>query len=199
MMAKHAVLTELAEIGMTIDKVPDSETESVRSCDVRIGLAAMTGLILLGLALLLRETFYMSPPLLPGYPGDAFFPRLVLIPTIVFASIILFRVIVVRSSPEDLGYLEPTIVVQWISWLTVFALCIAFAWALDRVGFEISAFVLMMALLIPRLAVTVPSSPARVVALAVAYSVATIGTIYLTFVVLLKVPLPLLILPAYLL
>lgn len=184
---------------MTIEQGPGSGNEPARSFDVRIGLAAMTGLILLGLVVLFRETFHMSPPLLPGYPGDAFFPRAVLVPTIVFASIILFRIIVVRAGPDELGYPEPTIVVEWIAWASVFALCLAFAWALDRVGFEISAFILLMALLVPRLAVTMRGAPVRVVVWSAVLSLGSVGVIYMTFVVLLKVPLPLRILPAYLL
>jgi hypothetical protein len=65
-----------------------------------------TAVILVGLILLYIETYNMAPSNLPGYPGDAFYPRAVLGFCIFWTVIILARGLLlpaVRNGADDRG------------------------------------------------------------------------------------------------
>ena len=69
-------------------------------------------MIFLGFAFLFYETFNMMKPILPGYPGDAFFPRLAVGYTLIIAALILFRGILLprfAAAPGAVSYTHLTL------------------------------------------------------------------------------------------
>ena len=101
---------------------------------------------------MLYETTNMTPPILPGYPGDSFFPRLVLIFGLICAATILIKAMLAPRGAQLAAGEAPTFSLHWLEFLTVCALVTAYGVLLVPVGFEIMTFVLMLALLGPRMA-----------------------------------------------
>lgn len=152
---------------------------------------AVTAFALLGaVAFLFFYTFSFAPSPMRGYPGAAFMPRLVLIYTAIFLVIWLVRLLVLRSplSDDADAVEEETFLFEYRDYLFTIAAVLAFVIGLERVGFEITCFVVLGLLLYPRLS----SLPMTIFA-----SAATVLFIYFTFVLLLNVTVPLLFLPSY--
>ena len=153
-----------------------------------------TGMIFLGFAFLFYETFNMMKPILPGYPGDAFFPRLAVGYTLIIAALILLRGILLPRFAVAPG--EPSHVsVHWLEFLSVAALVLIYAELLPPVGFELTTLGFMLILLVPRFAVQ--HGLVHSVVKAVALTIPTILILYGVFALLLGIHLPLLFLPRY--
>jgi hypothetical protein len=154
-----------------------------------------TGLIFLGFAFLFYETFNMMKPILPGYPGDAFFPRLTVGYTLIIAALIILRGVLLPRFADAPG--EAThIAVNWLEFLSVAALVLIYAQVLPPVGFEITTFVFMMILLVPRY--TVEYGFLKSMVKSVVLTIPTVLVLYGVFALLLEIHLPLLFLPRYL-
>jgi putative tricarboxylic transport membrane protein len=154
-------------------------------------------LILLGLVLLFVETYNMMPPILPGYPGDAFFPRLVLVYCLVWAGIIVARGVFLSQAAAAARREASHIDLHWLEFASVVALVLLYAILLEPVGFEITTVVLMMALLVPRLLAGPQATLPRALLLGFSLSVATMLILYLGLGPALKIGLPLSFLPIY--
>lgn len=153
-----------------------------------------TGLIFLGFAFLFYETFNMMKPILPGYPGDAFFPRLAVGYTLVIAALIILRGILLprfAAAPGEATHIS----VNWLEFLSVAALVLIYAQVLPPVGFEITTFVFMLILLVPRY--LVQHGLLQSVVRSVALTIPTVLILYGVFALLLGIHLPLLFLPRY--
>ena len=153
-----------------------------------------TGMIFLGFAFLFYETFNMMKPILPGYPGDAFFPRLAVGYTLIIAALILLRGILLprfAAAPGESSHVS----VHWLEFLSVAALVLVYAELLPPVGFELTTLGFMLILLVPRFAVQ--HGLVHSVVKAVALTIPTIIILYGVFALLLGIHLPLLFLPRY--
>jgi putative tricarboxylic transport membrane protein len=157
---------------------------------------AATIVILAWLVFMAYETTNMLPPILRGYPGDAFFPRLVLIFALICACAILIKAKLTPRGAQLAAGEQPTFALHWLEFATVCALVAAYGLLLEPVGFEITTLILMLALLGPRMA-SGGEYPGRSFGRALALSLATTLVAYVGFGLLLRVPLPLLFLPRY--
>ena len=155
-----------------------------------------TVMALAWLAFMLYETTNMMPPILPGYPGDSFFPRLVLVFALICGLVILIKARLTPRGAQIAAGEAPGFKLHWIEFISVCVLVAAFGLLLERVGFEISTLVLMLALLGPRM-VAGSSRPMRSFGLAFALSLVTTLVTYVGFGLILRIPLPLLFLPRY--
>jgi putative tricarboxylic transport membrane protein len=160
------------------------------------GVLAATALVLAWLAFMAYETTRMLPPILPGYPGDSFFPRLVIVFAAICALVILIKgALSPRGAPLAPGE-EPSFTLHWPDFAIVCVLVVAYGVLLEPVGFEVTTLVLMMAFLVPRIAVA-GHGRVRSVLYALALALPTTLIFYVGFGLLLRVPLPLLFLPRY--
>ena len=104
------------------------------------------------LIFLFYETTNMSKSILPGYPGDAFFPRLILIFSIFWTAILLFQNLIknfsLLKSSEDK---ETDIEIYFKDIVFLFFISIIYILFLDSVGFEILTFSFLFVLLVNRL------------------------------------------------
>ena len=163
---------------------------------MKASVVVATVMILGWFVFMLYETTNMTPPILPGYPGDSFFPRLVLIFGLICAATILIKAMLRRRGAQLAAGEAPSFSIHWVEYLTVCALVIGYGLLLVPVGFEIMTFVLMLALLGPRM-VVLSYHPARSLGYAFALSLATTLVAYVGFGLLLRIPLPLQFLPRY--
>ena len=104
------------------------------------------------LIFLFYETTNMSKSILPGYPGDAFFPRLILIFSIFWTAILLFQNLIknfsLLKSSEDK---ETDIEIYFKDIAFLFFISIIYILFLDVIGFEILTFSFLFVLLVNRL------------------------------------------------
>ena len=104
------------------------------------------------LIFLFYETTNMSKSILPGYPGDAFFPRLILIFSIFWTAILLFQNLIknfsLLKSSEDK---ETDIEIYFKDIAFLFFISIIYILFLDIIGFEILTFSFLFVLLVNRL------------------------------------------------
>ncbi len=104
------------------------------------------------LIFLFYETTNMSKSILPGYPGDAFFPRLILIFSIFWTAILLFQNLIknfsILKSSEDK---ETDIEIYFKDIAFLFFISIIYILFLDIIGFEILTFSFLFVLLVNRL------------------------------------------------
>jgi len=104
------------------------------------------------LIFLFYETTNMSKSILPGYPGDAFFPRLILIFSIFWIAILLFQNLIknfsLLKSSEDK---ETDIEIYFKDIAFLFFISIIYILFLDIIGFEILTFSFLFVLLVNRL------------------------------------------------
>ncbi|KAA0969583.1 tripartite tricarboxylate transporter TctB family protein [Aureimonas fodinaquatilis] len=144
-------------------------------------------ILLIAVALLINHTFSMPPSPVRGYPGAAFFPRLALIGTGIFTVLWIGLIIRARLGGKDLLGNDTHFVFEYRDYIISIVSVVVYMFALDIIGFEISTFVFLLALLITRV------SPIW------AFVSAFIATLVLygTFVLLLNVSLPMLFLPRY--
>lgn len=157
---------------------------------------ATTALILCGLVYLFYLTTLMPESLLPGYPGDAFFPQLVLIFTAFFGGLVLVLGIQrARRGAPGLGG-EPadaTVKMDLLETGSVAAIAIGYMLLLERVGHEIATTLFMFVLLWPRLF----AGPVRATVIAAVGALATMLLVYALFVLGLGIFLPLRWLPRF--
>jgi hypothetical protein len=159
-------------------------------------LLVTTAGILIGLVLLYIETGNMAPSMLEGYAGDAFYPRLVIGFTAVWAVIILARGFLL-SRHAATRVAEPDFPLYWPELVWVAALVTAYALLVEPVGFEITTVVLMMALLVPRMLVVPGARLSGAMARAFALSAVSMLILYAGLGAGLKIGLPLLFLPVH--
>lgn len=162
--------------------------------DKKAAELGMIGAVAAAAVVLYWNTYSFMPSMLPGYPGDAFFPRIILIFMLACAVVASAEIVLpgVRRNRSDEA--RRSIEIELIAVGSIAAAVIAYAIALSYVGFEISTFVFVVVLLTPALA------GSRIFALAKAAGVALVAVIvlYFCFVVFLDVDFPLLFLPRYL-
>jgi putative tricarboxylic transport membrane protein len=163
---------------------------------MRASVVAATVVILGWFLFMSYETTNMMPPILPGYPGDSFFPRLVLLFGLVCAVTILIKAALKPRGVQLAAGEDQSFSFHWVEFLSVCVLVVGYGLLLEPVGFEITTFVLMLALLAPRMAAG-SDHPARSLGYAFALSLATTLFAYVGFGLLLRIPLPLLFLPRY--
>lgn len=104
------------------------------------------------LVFLFYETTNMSKSILPGYPGDAFFPRLILIFSLFWTLILLLQNLIknlslFKSSDDK----EIDIEIYFKDIIFLFLISIIYIMFLDLIGFEILTFLFLFVLLINRL------------------------------------------------
>lgn len=148
--------------------------------------------ILAGITYLFAQTYEMSPPLLPGYPGDAFFPRLVL----GFSALFGAAVIAMRLMPNMATQVEKDderFEFDPVETALTTLLVLAYMLLMGVLGFEIATVGFMLLLLWPRMLMP----PVKAAAVAAITSVVTMLVIYAAFVIGLKVSMPVSYLPAY--
>ena len=164
---------------------------------MKASVVVVTAVILGLFVFALYETTNMTPPILPGYPGDSFFPRLVIIFGIICAATILIKAMLKPRGAQLATGESSTFSLHWLEFLTVCVLVFFYGVLLVPVGFEIMTTVFMLALLGPRMA-TGNNHPARSLGYAFLLSLATTAFTYVGFGLLLRIQLPLLFLPRYL-
>jgi len=108
-------------------------------------------LITIGLGYLFYYTSTFPPSMLPGYPGDAFFPRIVLGFSLFFCASIIFR----RGKELFFGGSVAsgegeTVTIDLVQFTYIIALVLAFIFLLPVLGFEACTFLFMFILLIAR-------------------------------------------------
>ena len=155
-----------------------------------------TFLIFVWLLFMLYETTNMAPAILPGYPGDAFFPRMVLVYGLICAGFILVRgLLLPRGTALTTGEAE-SFSIHLPEFAVVCLLVIAYSMLLTPIGFEITTFVLMMILLTPRIQAG-GLGFRRSILYALGLAVPTTLICYVAFGLILRIPLPLQFLPRY--
>ena len=156
----------------------------------------VTALVLAWLAFMAYETTNMMPPILPGYPGDSFFPRLAIIFAVFCALIILMKGLILPRGAQLAAGEDTSFPLHWLDFASICILVVAYGEMLALVGFEIVTVVLMTVILAPRIAVG-GVSVARSIVYALGMAVATTLIFYVAFGLLLRIPLPLFFLPRY--
>ena len=154
---------------------------------------AVTALALLALVILLFiHSFSLPPSPMRGYPGAAFMPRLILIYSAIFLLLWLARLVIWhKPTDSDAGLdpeADPAFDFEYRDYLITIVAVLAFVFGLEHIGFEITCFTVFAALLYPRLS-----------SLALVLLVSLLSTLflYVTFVLLLNVTMPLAFLPNY--
>lgn len=163
------------------------------------------GVIILVTLFLLYETFNMSPPILPGYPGDSFFPRLI-ITCILICAIPLFiarlrdfmreRISKVEDETEKIDF-------DILALIAILGLSLAYPLLLPLIGFEIATFFLLTILFLSRFEDFVKADSLTAALLtrsmlkATILSFTTMCLLYFVFVILLSVSMPVAIFPKY--
>ncbi len=144
------------------------------------------------LIFLFYETTNMSKSILPGYPGDAFFPRLILIFSIFWTAILLFQNLIknfsLLKSSEDK---ETDIEIYFKDIVFLFFISIIYILFLDFVGFEILTFSFLFVLLVNRLDLNLGKS----IFYSSLISFSSMIIFWLVFIIFLKIPFALKFLP----
>ena len=144
------------------------------------------------LIFLFYETTNMSKSILPGYPGDAFFPRLILIFSFFWTSILLLQNLIknlslFKSSDEK----ETDIEIYYKDITFLFLISIIYILFLDRVGFEILTFFFLFVLLVNRLDLNLGKS----IFYSTIISFVSMMIFWFVFIIFLKIPFSLKFLP----
>lgn len=142
---------------------------------------------------LLWRTRSFAPSLLPGYPGDAFFPRIVLIFILICAAVIILQAL--KGSRGKLPAKAPREDIEIdVRGLTVaLAFVVGYLVVFSMIGFEIATFLFLLGLL----RVRVKATGMRAWIIASVVSALAVLVLYFCFVLLLGVEMPLLFLPEY--
>ena len=147
---------------------------------------------LIFLTFLFYETTNMSKSILPGYPGDAFFPRLILIFTF-FWTVILFlqntlkNNILIKSKETN----DEVVEIYYKDIFFLFFISIIYILFLDLIGFEILTFIFLFVLLVTRLDISIGKS----IFYSSIVSFISMIVFWLTFIIFLRIPFPLKFLP----
>jgi len=153
---------------------------------------ATVAVILAGIAYLFVQTYEMSPPLLPGYPGDAFFPRLILGFSALFSAVVIAMRFMPRMAAQVEGD-EDRFDFDPVETAITVLLVLSYMLLMGPLGFEIATTGFMFLLLWPRILMP----PVKGAAVAAVGSIVTMFLIYAAFVIGLRVSMPVSYLPAY--
>ena len=134
----------------------------------------------------------MSKSILPGYPGDAFFPRLILIFTFFWTVILFFQNtlknnILIKSNETN----DEVIEIYYKDIFFLFFISIIYILFLDLIGFEILTFIFLFVLLVSRLDISIGKS----IFYSSIVSFISMIVFWLTFIIFLRIPFPLKFLP----
>ena len=134
----------------------------------------------------------MSKSILPGYPGDAFFPRLILIFTFFWTVILFFQNtlknnILIKSNETN----DEVIEIYYKDIFFLFFISIIYVLFLDLIGFEILTFTFLFVLLVSRLDISIGKS----IFYSSIVSFISMIVFWLTFIIFLRIPFPLKFLP----
>ena len=144
------------------------------------------------LVFLFYETTNMSKSILPGYPGDAFFPRLILIFSIFWTLILLLQNLIknlslFKSSDDK----EIDIEIYFKDIIFLFLISIIYIMFLDLIGFEILTFLFLFVLLVNRLDLNIGKS----IFYSSLISFVSMIIFWFVFIIFLKIPFSLKFLP----
>lgn len=144
------------------------------------------------LIFLFYETSNMSKSILPGYPGDAFFPRLILLFTLFWTIILFFQKIskkftIIKSNEDDSGMVE----IYYKDIAFVFIISILYISFLEIIGFEILTSFFLFSLLVNRLDLNFKKS----LYYSSILSCISMLIFWLVFIIFLRIPFPLKFLP----
>ena len=142
-------------------------------------------------SLWLTSTF--SPSMLPGYPGDAFFPRLILVFGLIWCGVLIYKFGIASNSDERHVEEEEQISLAFIPVALICGFVLAYLYLLPVIGFEACTFLLMFLLLFPRWK---GELGARVIQVSL-ISLVTMAVTYFSFVILLNVSFPVKFLPDF--
>jgi hypothetical protein len=163
------------------------------------------GAVVVATFYLLYETFRMSPPMLPGYPGDSFFPQLT-IGLILLCGIPLLITRYgdhVKGRGELEGEKDETFNIDIRGFLVVAAIMLAFPFLLPLLGFEIVTFTILTILFVTRFNEVVTAETMtmeifrRALIKAASMAMITMCSLYFIFVILLNVSMPVMFFPKY--
>ncbi|NRB18850.1 MAG: tripartite tricarboxylate transporter TctB family protein [Rhodobacteraceae bacterium] len=161
---------------------------------------------LAGAAYLYWTATNLPASILPGYPGDGFFPKISLAVILVFGSLLLIReYLAPEPEPEPAQTAKNTdeddddnssgpIEFDLVEASLILGLSLGYMYLLKPLGLEIATTLFMFALLFPRLLMPAP----KAAAVALAGALVTMVLVYFAFVIGLNVPLPLKFLPVFL-
>lgn len=167
-------------------------------------LIAVGGVLAAAFALVVR-TFSFAPPMLPGYPGDDLFPRLILGLIILCGAPLFARRLSERrvQARRDRTGDDETFDIDVGGFLITAAIVFSFPFLLPVIGFEIATVAFLTVLFTTRLhgpvtaEVVTPAIIRAAVLKSLVISVITMLVLYLVFVILLKVSMPVMFLPKY--
>lgn len=142
-------------------------------------------------AMMLWRTLGFPPSMLPGYPGDAFFPQLIIGFGLIWCAILIYRL--VRGSDIITTDDEAVVVIPVGGFVAVCAYVIAYVMLLAPLGFEITTFLFMSVLFLTRFR---GDLPARFVRIVIVSLITTIVS-WACFAIILNVNFPVKILPDY--
>lgn len=152
----------------------------------------VTALIVGCTLFLFWRTRSFAPSLLPGYPGDAFFPRIVLTFILICAAVVVLQAL--KGSRGKLVAEAPRDIEIDLHGLTVaLAFVVGYLVVFSIIGFEIATFLFLLGLL----RVRVKATGMRAWIIASVVSALAVLVLYFCFVLLLGVDMPLLFLPEY--
>jgi putative tricarboxylic transport membrane protein len=157
------------------------------------GVIAATGIVAAGALFLLWNTRSFAPSLLPGYPGDAFFPRIILAFVLLCAAAVIGYTLASRRGARTAGA-TADVAIDVRSLALVAAFVGGYAVLLMKIGFEIATFLFLCGLLGRR----IEGGGVRAWAMAAGIAAVSVAVLYGCFVLLLGVDMPLLFLPKYL-
>lgn len=149
-------------------------------------------------------TFQLPASILPGYPGDGFFPRIALTMVLLFGAIIILREVYqahqsnrhpaeTDEQNNEVVQINRPVELDVMETVSVVILGIGYISMLDVIGFEIATVSFMFVLLLPRIILPLP----KAILASFAGAVTTMVFAYSAFVIGLNVQLPLKYLPAY--
>ncbi len=165
-------------------------------------LIAVGGVLAFAFALFLH-TFSFAPPMLPGYPGDDLFPRLILGLVILCGVPLFARRLVERRARRGAAGDGETFDIDVGGFLITAAIVFAFPFLLPYIGFEISTVAFLTILFTTRLhgpvsaEVVTPAIIGAALLKSAAISVVAMLALYAVFVILLKVSMPVMFLPKF--
>ena len=176
--------------------------DSDKTRQVLIGtgdLIAVGGVLAVAFALFVH-TFSFAPPMLPGYPGDDLFPRLIL-GLVILCGVPLFARRLVEKQRGTAG--DETFDIDVGGFLITVAIVFAFPFLLPYVGFEITTVAFLTVLFTTRLhgpvaaEVLTPAILGAALLKSAIISFVTMLALYFVFVILLSVSMPVVFLPKF--
>jgi putative tricarboxylic transport membrane protein len=159
----------------------------------RTALFVTVGLVFVALVGLFWRTFTFSPSVLPGYPGDAFFPRLIIGFTLIWTVLIVFKLIFKPDAGSPGRAADTTITIEIVPFITVICVVLAYVLLLPILGFAACTFLFLLGLLVTRWRGDLRSKLWKVGTV----SLITTLFFYVAFVLLLNVAFPVRLLPQH--